>query len=314
VETADLGIRRLRVAFRAGRDTLRVVDEVSLDLQAGRHLALLGETGCGKSVLASAILGLLPESATVSGAVRALGHDNLLSLASRDMNRLRGRALVLIPQNPSGSLNPVFRVGRQLAESIRLNGADLSWKRRPEPSELLARVGLDAPGSVARLFPHQLSGGMAQRVVTAAGLAGMPRIIFADEPTKGLDAEARRVCLDLLRTHFGRCVLMLITHDLKAAVGLPRVAVMYAGEIVEVCEGRDFPGSVQHPYTRGLVRAHPAFGLTPIRGAAPSPAALPRGCRFAPRCGQADDHCRADHPPLVPYAPDRSVRCFHAGA
>ena len=174
METADLGIRRLRVAFRAGRDTLRVVDEVSLDLQAGRHLALLGETGCGKSVLASAILGLLPESATVSGAVRALGHDNLLSLASRDMNRLRGRALVLIPQNPSGSLNPVFRVGRQLAESIRLNGADLSWKRRPEPSELLARVGLDAPGSVARLFPHQLSGGMAQRVVTAAGLAGMP--------------------------------------------------------------------------------------------------------------------------------------------
>jgi oligopeptide/dipeptide ABC transporter ATP-binding protein len=224
---------------------------------------------------------------------------------------LYGRA-VTVPQNPSGSLNPVFRVGRQLAESIRLNAGDTSWKRRPEPADLLARVGLEAPEGVARLFPHQLSGGMAQRVVTAAGLAGMPSIVFADEPTKGLDAEARNLCLDLLRTHFGGCVLMLITHDLKAAVGLPRVAVMYAGEIVEVCEGLDFPANVLHPYSRGLVRAHPAFGLTPIAGAAPSPAALPTGCRFAPRCGQADDRCRVDHPPLIPYASDRSVRCFHA--
>ena len=166
METADLGIQRLRVTFSLGCDTLRVVDEVSLDLHAGRHMALLGETGCGKSVLASAILGLLPESAAVSGVVRALGHDDLLSLAPRDLNRLRGRALVLVPQNPSGSLNPVFRVGRQLAESIRLNAGDTSWKRRLEPADLLARVGLEAPEGVARLFPHQLSGGMAQRAVS----------------------------------------------------------------------------------------------------------------------------------------------------
>ncbi len=309
-----LSIENLRVTFRAGRERLRVIDAVSLDLATGEHMALLGETGCGKSVLAAAVFGLLPEGAEVSGRVAGLGHGNLLDLSPYALNKLRGRGMVLIPQNPHGSLNPVFRIRTQLAESLRLNRSRAGGGRRVFPEELLASVGFGEPASVASRFPHQLSGGMAQRVLTATALAGAPSIVFADEPTKGLDEEARDQCLALLHSRFRECCLLLITHDLKAASECHRVAVMYAGEIVEVCPGPDLISSPRHPYTQGLVGAHPAHGLRPIPGWAPSPRNIPEGCRFHPRCERAEERCRSLHPPLGPLSSNRSARCFHADA
>jgi peptide/nickel transport system ATP-binding protein len=314
VRPTALSIVNLQVVFRTGRDRLHVVDEVSLDLAAGEHTALLGETGCGKSVLAAAVFRLLPDTAEVSGQVAGLGHKNLLGLSSRALNRLRGREMVLIPQNPHGSLNPVFRIRTQLAESLRLNRDRAGGGRRVFPEELLACVGFGEPASVASRFPHQLSGGMAQRVLAAAALAGAPSIVFADEPTKGLDEKARDQCLALLHSRFRECCLLLITHDLKAASECHRVVVMYAGEIVEVCPGPDLISSPRHPYRKGLVGAHPAHGLRPIPGWAPSPRNIPEGCRLHPRCERADERCRSLHPPLGPLSSIRSARCFHADA
>jgi peptide/nickel transport system ATP-binding protein len=340
-------MRRLTVEFPSPAGWLKVVRSLSLDLAAGEHAALLGETGCGKSVLAAAVFGLLPPNVRTSGTVRGLGSENLLTLTDRSLNRLRGRDMVLVPQNPHGSLNPVFRVGWQLAESIRLNaGRSSSVKDQPgnlsregpctglaarflalvrkrgrvgnpvpgeTPRGLLAKVGFDAPHSVERMYPHQLSGGMAQRVLSAAGLAAAPQVVFADEPTKGLDRAARNHCLDLLRSRFGKCALLLITHDLKAAVGCDRVAVMYGGEIVESCPGRKLLSDARHPYTRGLVGAHPAFSMIPIPGSPPSPLQRIEGCRFHPRCLRGDARCRWVHPQPVSLDANHWARCFHAG-
>jgi peptide/nickel transport system ATP-binding protein len=308
-----LSITSLKVLFRMGRDRLHVVDEVSLDLAAGVHTALLGESGCGKSVLAAAVFGLLPSNAEVTGRALSPEYGDLLSLPSRVLNRLRGRQMVLIPQNPHGSLNPVYRVRRQLDESLRLNRQTAGAGRR-SPEELLSWVGFSDPEWVGSLFPHQLSGGMAQRVLTAAGLAGAPSIVIADEPTKGLDDDARRQCLELLRSRFRKCSLLLITHDLDAASECHRVAVMYAGEIVELCGGTDLLAEARHPYTRGLVGAHPAHGMKPIPGWAPGPGQVRTGCRFHPRCDRADQRCRSVHPQLMSLSSTRSVRCFHAEA
>jgi peptide/nickel transport system ATP-binding protein len=336
----------LRVELPSAAGWLQVVENLSLDLEAGEHTALLGETGCGKSVLAAAVFGLLPEHARTSGVVRGLGHENLLTLTDGVLNRLRGRDMVLIPQNPHGSLNPVFRVGRQLAESIRLNAGRSSLvkdrpgnfsregprmglaarfralvRRRgrgwsPVPGEtargLLAKAGFDAPERVEGLFPHQLSGGMAQRVLTAVGLAAAPRVVFADELTKGLDGAARNHCLELLRSRFGECALLLITHDLKAAVGCDRTAVMYGGEIVETCPGRALLSDARHPYTRGLIGAHPAFGMIPIPGSPPSPLQRIEGCRFHPRCPRGDARCRSEHPRPASFDSNHWAKCFHA--
>ncbi len=347
MEDAVLSIRRLTVEFPSRAGWLKVVHDLSLDLGAGEHTALLGETGCGKSVLAAAVFGLLPQDAKTSGAVRGLGSENLLTLPDRSINRLRGRDMVLIPQNPHGSLNPVFRVGRQLAESIRLNAGRSassvpdqpgnssheglrtrlqSWvlslvRRRGKgknpvheetPRNLLAKAGFDAPQSVERMFPHQLSGGMAQRVLSAAGLAGRPQVVLADEPTKGLDSAARNHCLDLLRSRFGKCALVLITHDLKAAVGCERVAIMYGGEIVEICPGGKLLSDARHPYTRGLIAAHPSFGMVPIPGSPPSPLQVLEGCRFHPRCSRCEERCRSEHPQPVVLDSRHWARCFHA--
>jgi peptide/nickel transport system ATP-binding protein len=345
--TAVLSIRRLTVEFPSPAGWLKVVQNLSLDLAAGEHTALLGETGCGKSVLAAAVFGLLPPHARTAGTVSGLGSENLLTLTDRLLNRLRGRDMVLIPQNPHGSLNPVFRVVRQLAESIRLSAgrsvtsvpdqpADLSQEgsrnrlpariialasrrgrgsnpvRRETPRDLLAKVGFDAPELVERMFPHQLSGGMAQRVLSAAGLAASPQVVFADEPTKGLDSAVRNHCLELLRSRFGKCALVLITHDLKAAVGCERVAVMYAGEIVEICPGGKLLSEARHPYTQGLIAAHPAFGMIPIPGSPPSPLQVLNGCRFYRRCSKAEERCRSEHPQPVPLDSMHWARCFHA--
>lgn len=306
-----LRIINLKVVFHGGRNELPAVDRVSLDLKRAHHTALLGETGCGKSVLALAVFGLLPAEAFVSGHIRGFGHEDILSLPPKPLNALRGRTMVLIPQNPQGSLNPVFRVGDQLAEAIRLVSGERPPKIRAAALELLSRTGFCEPDRVARLYPHQLSGGMAQRVLLAVGLAGAPELVIADEPTKGLDDETANRCLGLLTQCFEKAALLLITHDLDVAAVCDEAALMYAGEIVERGPADRVLSEPRHPYTIGLVSAQPANGLHPIPGSAPGLSEIPKGCRFHPRCPGADRRCGSDHPPLLARG-NRFVRCFHA--
>lgn len=311
-EIATLRIENLKVVFRSGGLELPAVDRVSLDLKPSKRTALLGETGCGKSVLGLAVFGLLPANALVSGCVRGFGHENLLALPPKRLNALRGRAMVLIPQNPHGSLNPVLRVKRQLAEAIRLVFPERSVKTGAAVLELLSRTGFRDSGKVADLYPHQLSGGMAQRVLVAVGMAGTPELVVADEPTKGLAAETANRCLRLLTRCFETAALLLITHDLNAAAACDEAAIMYAGEIVEQGSAGKVLAEPCHPYAAGLMQAHPEKGLHPIPGSAPGLANIPGGCRFHPRCPQADNRCFREHPPLAARG-NRMVRCFHAG-
>jgi peptide/nickel transport system ATP-binding protein len=310
--TATLRIEHLKVVFRSNGLELPAVDRVSMELRPATCTALLGETGCGKSVLALAIFGLLPVNALVSGCISGLGHADILSLPPKRINGLRGRAMVLIPQNPHGSLNPVFRIEKQLTEAIRLIARKKSAGMRTAALGLLSKTGFSAPDKIAALYPHQLSGGMAQRVLLSAGLAGTPELVIADEPTKGLDDETATRCLHLLKTSFGTAAMLLITHDLKAAAICDEVALMYAGEIVEQGPADKVMADPRHPYARGLVAAHPSNGLHPISGSAPGLSEMPKGCRFHPRCPRADSRCVSEHPSLTARG-NRWVRCFHAG-
>ena len=308
-----LRISDLEVSFRSGGRKIRVLDRVSIDLEKGRRLALLGETGCGKSVLAAAIFGLLPANSSVKGKIRGLGSENLLNASPKQLNRLRGRSMVLIPQNPKGSLNPGFRVQRQVAEAVRLaiGKKDQGTTLEKRVVDLLSKAGFDNPERVARMYPHQLSGGMAQRVLLAAGIAGEPDLAVADEPTKGLDPESVEQCLELLKRCFDRAALLLITHDLLAAAACHRAAVMYAGEIVEQGPAREVLETPRHPYTRGLVDAHPSKGLHPIFGQAHGFADIMDGCRFRHRCPEAEAICEKKRPELF-FSGKRAWRCFHA--
>lgn len=309
---ATLRIEHLKVIFRSNGLELPAVDSVSMELRPANRIVLLGETGCGKSVLALAIFGLLPANARVSGCISGFGHEDILALPPKSINGLRGRSMVLIPQNPHGSLNPVFRVEKQLTEAIRLISRKKPAGMRAAALELLSRTGFSDPEKVANLYPHQLSGGMAQRVLLSAGLAGSPEVVVADEPTKGLDDEAATRCLSLLTTCFENAALLLITHDLKAAAVCDEAVIMYAGEIVERGAADKVMAEPRHPYTVGLMAAHPANGLHPIPGATPGLSSIPKGCRFHPRCPRADNRCVSEHPSLT-VTENRWVRCFHAG-
>ena len=308
MEKRALSIQKLKVTVKVHQRVFDILDHIDLDLDFGEHLALVGESGCGKSILAAAVLGLLPENALASGVVRAFGYENLLDLPSHIVNGLRGRTMILIPQNPQGSLNPLLRVGTHLMESLRRNGLD---SQTLPPTHLLSAVGVANPAGVIPLFPHQISGGMAQRVVAALGLIGEPEIVIADEPTKGLETMAAFHILELLRTRFASAAMLVITHDLRVASVLPHTAVMYSGEIVELAESKKLFQHPLHPYTQGLIKAHPAFGLLAILGTAPSPASRPPGCRFSPRCALADALCLTEHPMLKACGRKRWVRCFH---
>jgi peptide/nickel transport system ATP-binding protein len=307
-----LHIRDLKVVFKHRGRELTVVNRISAKLAPGRRMALVGESGCGKSVLGLSVFGLLPPNAAVSGNIRGLGHENLLTLSPGAINTLRGRRMVFIPQNPHGSLNPVYPVGKQLAEAVRRDSPGNVSITRHRVFELLSKTGFSQPEAVAARYPHQLSGGQAQRVLLAIGLAADPEIVIADEPTKGLDNEAAVGCLHLMNTCFEKAAVLFITHDMKAAADCHEAAVMYAGEIVETGPAAEVFAAPMHPYGIGLMRAHPANGLHPIPGAIPDLAEMPAGCRFHPRCPKADTRCRREHPELSPHA-QKFVRCFHAG-
>ncbi|NBE96240.1 ABC transporter ATP-binding protein [Nonomuraea sp. KC401] len=296
-----LRVDGLSVRFRLPGAVVHAVTDARFELREGRCLALAGESGCGKSVMAHALLGLLPGNADVTGHAW-LGPLDLVAAPEKVLARqVRGRMIGLVPQSPAAHLTPVRTARAQLAEALRELG------RTEAPDEVAARAGL-RPQDLDR-YPHQLSGGMAQRVANALALAGDPPLIVADEPTTGLDrplvdatmAELRRLCDE------GRAVLV-ITHDLRAAERVADdIAVMYAGRIVELSEAGAFFAGPRHPYARGLLDALPTRGFVPIPGQPPELTRLPDGCSFQPRCARATPACEE-----LPVMSGKGVACHHA--
>ncbi len=314
-----LGVRGLRVRIGDGESAVRAVDGVDLDLRRGETFALLGESGCGKSMTALALMRLLPLGARVAGGDVTLAGASLLDLPERAMRRERGGRIGMIFQEPMSSLNPVMTAGAQIAEAVRLH--DAAHRRDPWPRviELLRAVGIPDPQRRSREYPHQLSGGMRQRVMIAIALAGRPRLLIADEPTTALDVTIQAQVLALLKDlqcSTGMAVL-LITHDLGVVAQVAdRVAVMYAGEIVETAVCTEFFARPRHPYSRRLFESQPAAAkrgqpLAVIPGAVPRLDRAFAGCRFAERCPMAEARCLQGP---VPWrgAVDHGVRCLRA--
>jgi oligopeptide/dipeptide ABC transporter ATP-binding protein len=305
------------VSFPTRRGPARAVDGVSFSLARGQVLGLVGESGSGKTVTALSILRLLDPRAQVAGRVRYLGED-LLTLPEREMCRRRGGKLAMIFQEPATSLNPVHRVGTQIAESIRLHRSLSRRSIRDEVHRLLSETQIPEPARRARQFPDELSGGMKQRVMIAMALAGKPDVLIADEPTTALDVTVQAEILRLLgrlRRDRGLAIL-LITHDLGVVSELAdEVAVMYAGRIVEQGPATRLLTEPVHPYTQGLLRSLPRLDSTEparaIDGVVPPPHAWPAGCRFRDRCPSATDRCAQD-PPNVLLPGGRQASCWLA--
>jgi len=319
-DEALLEVRDLTVEFRADDRTLRAVDAVSFAVRRGEILGLVGESGAGKSLTSEAILGLIRcPPGRVTGEVLFRG-QNLLDLDEDALARIRGRDIAMIFQNPAGSLNPVFRVGTQVHEAMALHLVEPRRTLRRRVVEILGRVGIPSAATRARDYPHQFSGGMAQRVMIGMGIACTPSLLIADEPTTALDVTIQAQVLALIRRlarETGTAVL-LVSHDLGVISQMcDRVIVMYAGRVVEEASIATVFRSPAHPYTRALVECLPGRDgterLGTIAGVMPGLRALPPGCRFHPRCPVAEGRCGHDAPPTVALGPGHRVACHLAG-
>ena len=325
-----LSVRDLTVAFDTRRGTFEAVREVSFDVRPGRVLGVVGESGSGKSVTALAVAGLLPDTAAVTSGTATWNGRNLLSLPERDMRAVRGREVAVVFQDPMSSLNPVLTIGRQLCQPLVVAAGLSRAAARARAEELLALVRIPSPAAVLRAYPHELSGGMRQRVMIAAALSGNPRLLIADEPTTALDVTTQAQILDLLRGLQERLhmAVMLITHDLGVVAEFADdVQVMYAGRVVERAPAASLFARPGHPYTEGLLRSVPPLDdgdtegdwargeLPAIEGNVASPFAPPPGCAFHPRCAYAWDDCTRTVPPPFPLGPGHDAACLrHAAA
>jgi peptide/nickel transport system ATP-binding protein len=317
LEVADVSVR-----FDTDDGTVHAVDRVSFQLDRGEVLGIVGESGCGKSVTAMSMLRLLPETATVSGSAVLEGTD-LLKLSPRRLRRVRGREIAFVFQEPMTSLNPVFPVGRQIGEVLQKHLGLSRRAARQRTVELLELVRIPAASQRLREYPHQLSGGMRQRVMIAMALACDPKILIADEPTTALDVTIQAGILDLMRDIRERLgtAIILITHNLGVVADIAdRVLVMYAGRKVEEAPVHELFRHPQHPYTIGLLGAIPRRRngdgngrLQEIPGRVPSLAELPQSCVFADRCPRADELTRSEQPQLREVRPRHLVACFHPG-
>lgn len=319
-----LEVKNLRTYFATARGEVRSVDDVSFSLAQGETLSLVGESGCGKSVTALSLLRLVtPPGRIVGGEIRFAGRD-LLTLSEAEMRTIRGDDIAMIFQDPMTSLNPVYTVGEQIAEAIRLHrkvGRKEAWQQAIEG---MRDVAIPAPDVRAKNYPHELSGGMRQRVMIAMALACNPKLLIADEPTTALDVTIQAQILDLLTElrEKHNLALLLITHDLGVvAETSDRVAVMYAGKIVEQASARELFRHPRHPYTEGLLRAVPRLDETgeakkrrlhTIEGVVPNPLELPPGCRFAPRCVHAQAVCRHGEIALTEVSAGHHTRCVRS--
>ena len=325
---AVLEVEELRTEFRTPAGPLRAVDGVSFAVRAGETLCVVGESGCGKSVTALSVLRLVssPPGRIAGGRVLFGGRD-LLALPEPEMERIRGNEISMIFQEPMTSLNPLHTVGRQVSESIALHAGLSRRDAKARAVEMLRGVSIPDPERRAGAYPHQLSGGMRQRVMIAMALSCTPKVLIADEPTTALDVTIQAQILDLIREQQRRLgtAVVLITHDMGVvAETADRVVVMYAGRKVEEAGAADLFERAAHPYTRGLLGSIPHLDdaarsrgarrprLNEIKGTVPSLARLPPGCSFAPRCGFADDRCREAAPPIAPHRPGHLVACWNA--
>ena len=321
-----LSVRELVTTFHTDAGPLRAVDEVSFDVPEGRTVGLVGESGCGKSVTALSILRLIPSppGEITSGAIELEG-VNLLGLSEREMRDVRGNKISMIFQEPMTSLNPVYTVGAQIVEAIRLHQRKSRREANDRAIEMLRLVGIASPETSIDAYPHQLSGGQRQRVMIAMALACEPSLLIADEPTTALDVTIQAQILELLKKLQRELEMsvLLITHDLGVvAEYTDHVVVMYAGRVVESSPVRDLFAKPKHPYTRGLLESvpqprresisGPRPRLPTIEGVVPDMRKLPKGCRFADRCPLVVDKCKAHEPDLVELAPGRLSRCYRA--
>jgi len=315
-----LQIRDLQTYFHTDDGVVRAVDGVSLSLEAGKTLAVVGESGSGKSVTSLSILRLIaePPGRIAGGSIRFRGRE-LLTLAPRELRDVRGKEISMIFQEPMTSLNPVYTCGEQILEAIVLHEKVSRAEARRRAIEMLRLVGIPSPEQRVDEYPHQMSGGMRQRVMIAMALACRPAILIADEPTTALDVTIQAQILELLKrlqAELGMAVL-LITHDLGVvAETADTVAVMYAGQVVESCEVRAAFVKPLHPYTAGLLHSLPRLGetretLRVIPGSVPNPVAFPQGCRFHPRCPVAIEKC-LEMPALEEIEPGHLARCWRA--
>jgi oligopeptide/dipeptide ABC transporter ATP-binding protein len=322
-----LQIEDLQTHFFLGVGTVRAVDGVSYVLRSGETLGVVGESGCGKSVAALSILRLVanPPGRIVGGAIRFEGR-NLLELGDAEMERIRGNEISMIFQEPMTSLNPLFTIGRQVSEAIALHQGLSRREAMNRAVEMLRQVYIPEPERRVHAYPHQLSGGMRQRVMIAMALSCNPKVLIADEPTTALDVTIQAQILDLMRelqATYGTAII-LITHDMGVvAENADRVVVMYAGRKVEEASSGDLFDNPGHPYTKGLLGSIPHLDtaarsdvrrarLNEIKGMVPSLFNLPSGCSFAPRCGFATDQCRAVSPPLAQHRPGHWIACWQA--
>jgi peptide/nickel transport system permease protein len=297
----------------------RVVDGVTFDIRVGETVGLVGESGCGKSVTAMSVLGLLPAAGKIEEGAIFFNGRNLAQLGEAELHRMRGSAISLVSQEPMASLNPAFRIGSQLSEVVRRHHRVSRGAACSRTVELLRQVHLPAPAEVARRYPHELSGGMAQRVSIARALAGEPQLLIADEPTTALDVTLQEEILELLRElqEQRRMGILLVTHDWGVVADIcHRAVVMYAGQVVERADVGPLFSRPLHPYTEALLAANPHDArpgelLRTIPGAVPQPGSWPYGCHFHPRCPYATDACRERPIPLEQPALTRETRCIH---
>jgi oligopeptide/dipeptide ABC transporter ATP-binding protein len=316
-----LNVQGLSVRFDGAPKGVNVVDDVSFSVSKGETLCIVGESGCGKSVTSLALMGLLPTppARIVSGSAIFDGQD-LLTLSERERADLRGDRMAMIFQEPMTSLNPAFTIGDQIAEGIVRHRKVSKAEAMERALEMLKKVRIPAPEKRLRAYPHEMSGGMRQRVMIAMALANDPQLLIADEPTTALDVTIQAQILTLIRRlqEETGTAMILITHDLGVVAEVAdEVAVMYAGKVVESGPVEAIFEDPQHPYTIGLMGSVPSLGrrqgrLATIRGTVPPAELMPKGCRFTPRCPFSDTHCANDPPPLADIRPGHRARCWYA--
>ncbi|WDV93609.1 ABC transporter ATP-binding protein [Brevibacillus parabrevis] len=313
-----LEVRQLQTHFRSGHGVVKAVNGVDLTVYAGETVGLVGESGCGKSVTSLSVMGLLPKpaAAIVGGTIHFAGRD-ITHLPEKQMRKLRGNEMSMIFQEPMTSLNPVFTIGQQMAEPLRQHTSLTKRQIREKMVEMLQSVGIPRAGQIIDEYPHQLSGGMRQRIMISLAMLCQPKLLIADEPTTALDVTIQAQILQLMKEikQKQQMAMLLITHDLGVVAEMcDRVVVMYGGQVVESAEVRTIFDQPRHPYTQGLLASMPNANerkgeLKSIPGSVPRPDEVGQGCTFAPRCSQAMERCRHDRPPLVAL-PRQSCRCW----
>ncbi|MBP6820112.1 MAG: ABC transporter ATP-binding protein [Acidobacteria bacterium] len=320
-----LEVKKLKTYFATRHGEVRSVDDLSFTIERGETLSLVGESGCGKSVTALSIMRLVSKPGRVVGGEVMFEDRDLLKLPEDEMRAIRGNDIAMIFQDPMTSLNPVFTVGEQIAEAIRLHRKVSKREAWDQAIEGMRDVAIPSPETRSKNYPHEMSGGMRQRMMIAMALACDPKLLIADEPTTALDVTIQAQILDLLTELRQKrdLALLLITHDLGVvAETSDRVAVMYAGKIIEEASAKELFRRPRHPYTEGLLRAVPRLDeqrqgrilrLQTIEGVVPNPLELPEGCRFAPRCQHAREKCCEGEIPLLDLGAEHLSRCVRAG-